>query len=204
MRQNIGFCIFCLVFITVYAIARANAYSSNNERRAKRNFLNRESKANSVRRADISNLDYLVIPFETLPLGACISAELVALADELRAFSDKKILNLSAYTNTDLKLMYGPANLEDLSSYDQNFTSLICTLDKIGRGLFDEGNLTDATRFLEYSIGIGSDITTTYTCLGSIYVANKQSSKLDNLITLASQIKSLSGPIILSKLEALK
>ena len=203
MLAYIGFFIFCMVFITVYAVSRANAYSSKKMNKARKSFLAREAKANAVRRADISKLDYLTIPLDKLPIDACSTEELRMLTDELRTLAGQKILNLSAYTNTDLKLMYGPANLEELSSCDTNFITLICTLDKIGRGLIDEGNEDAAVRFLEYSIGIGSDITSTYVCLGSVYASRGQTAKLDNLITLASRIKSLSGPIILSKLKAL-
>ena len=36
----------------------------------------------------------------------------------IEALKEKKILNLSGFTNTDLKLEYGVGNLTDLTDYD--------------------------------------------------------------------------------------
>ena len=135
--KYLGLIIFLGVFLLVFLIARAVAYSNTQALQAHKAFVQREAEANSVRKADISNLDYLYIDLDRLPTDAALSCDLSDEIDELRALSNKKILNLSAYTNTDLKLMYGPANLDTLSDCDLNYTALIRCLDKIGSALFE-------------------------------------------------------------------
>ncbi|MGN0436695.1 MAG: hypothetical protein ACI4D8_08710 [Wujia sp.] len=202
--KYLGLIIFLSVFLLVFLIARAITYSNSHVLKAHKEFIQREAEANSVRRADISNLDYLVLDPDSLPTDIAISCALNDEVNELKSLSKKKILNLSAYTNTDLKLMYGPANLDALSDCDANFTSLIRCLDKIGTTLYCEEKAEAAKAFLSYSIDIGSDITNTYVTLGKIYADCGDRESLNSLIKRATKISSLSGPTIKGKLEALK
>lgn len=204
MLENIGFIIFCMVFMTVFVIARTIAYSNTKIEKTRKNFFAQENKANSVRRKDISALDYVALDLSRLPIDKISLEELLPYANTLKELADKKILNLSAYTNTELKLMYGPANLEELSEYDSNFTELIRSLDKLGNGMLEAGNTDDARIFFEYAVGIGSDITTTFTGLATVYITLGKQNKIDELISLAEKIKSLSGPIIVNKLNIIK
>lgn len=187
-----------------YNIARANSRFNKNTANSKKQMMERESQANSVRRADISSLDYLIVPIQELFLEQVSDAGFSDLANELKALSEKKIINLSQYSNTDLKLMYGPANLEELSQYDNNYTRLITLLNKISTKLL-EANLNDmAKAYLEYSVSIGSDITSTFVMLGELYAKSSDSAKLSKLIHTAEAITSLSGPGIVTKLNNIK
>ena len=51
----------------------------------------------------------------------------------IEALKEKKILNLSGFTNTDLKLEYGVGNLTELTDYDNNYVTLSRSLH-LGRG----------------------------------------------------------------------
>ena len=108
------------------------------------------------------------------------------------------------YTNTDLKLMYGPANLDTLSACDDAYADLILLLNKIGKLLIDANDITDAEQFLAYAITIGSDITTSYTMLASIYADRHDISHLDQLIRTAETVVSLPGKTIQIKLHSIK
>jgi len=203
--DHIGLISFFLVFSLCYIVARGISINNKAMSDRKNSFWNRELEANSVRRKDISGLDYIVYPSH-LPLDSLINIGRKDLADEFQTFSDKKIINLSGYSNTDLKLMYGPANLNDLSSYDENFTSFIRLLNNIGNALLDADTTDDtATRqFLEYSVSIGSDISATYINLAEIYIKHGEDDKLNDLINKAESLTSLSGPVIVTKLNNIK
>ena len=108
------------------------------------------------------------------------------------------------YTNTDLKLMYGPANLDTLSACDDAYADLILLLNKIGKILIDANDITDAEQFLAYAITIGSDITTSYTMLASIYADRHDINHLDQLIHTAETVVSLPGKTIQIKLHSIK
>ena len=58
--------------------------------RADESLLERESEANSVRKADISTLPYIEIPLDTLPVDALSACGHFRLADELHAWRAKK------------------------------------------------------------------------------------------------------------------
>lgn len=197
--------IFLIILVSLcYIIARSAAFYNRDITKEKKRFWARESESNFVRKADISALPYVKIPLSSLPLDALSTIGLGTLAKELESLATRKILNLSQYTNTDLKMMYGPANLENLSEYDNNFTSLIRLLNKIGTKLNEAGQIENATAFFEYSISIESDISTTYVQLGQIYKDNNDKKKLDELIKKAGKLTSLSGSVIVTKLNNIK
>ena len=114
--------ILCLVLMHI--IRRTKRQGEQESAR----FWERESAADNVRRQDISNLDYIHIPMERLPFGIDSSPEALAAEEQIRKLSATQILNLNQYTNTDLKLKYGPANLAFLSECDERFTLLVRTL----------------------------------------------------------------------------
>lgn len=195
--------IIFLLFLSC-VIARIISTSNRDENSAGRAFLLREAEANSTRRADISSLDYINIPLSRLPLDAlnCLTDENDReLSKKLTALADTKILNLTGYSNTDLKLMYGPANLEELMGYDANYSTLLKLLDKIGTVLYESGNQKQAEKFLEYAISIGSDISNTFYVLGCIYAESKNVSGYTGLLDTAQNIDSLSSGIIIRKLK---
>lgn len=196
-----GYFIFCFIMLLCYVISRTNAYQKNKLENERKAFWLRESEANNTRKKDISNLDYIVIPIDKLPCENLKSIDSFKY-NTLNELSAEKILNLSQYTNTDLKLMYGVANLEALSDYDNNYTKLIVLLNEIGELLLDYPN--DAKAFLEYGISIGSDIRTTYEMLANIYINGNDTSAYNKLIENAEKITSISKSAIITKLHNIK
>lgn len=196
--------IICCSFLALcYIVSRNVSRFKKSHGQSHEEFLEQESKANSVRKADISALPYIEIPLDELPLDALSACGYVSLAEELRALASVKILNLSMYTNTELKLMYGPANLTALSDCDDAYTSLIMLLNKIGASLLEADRPDDAEKFLSFAVSIGSDITTSYTMLATLYAEKHDTNRLDQLIQKADSITSLSGKTIQSKLHAI-
>ena len=197
--------IICCSFLALcYIVSRNVSRFKKSHGQSHEEFLEQESRANSVRKADISALPYVEIPLDELPLDALSACGYSALAEELRALASVKILNLSMYTNTELKLMYGPANLTALSDCDDAYTSLIMLLNKIGASLLEAGRPDDAEKFLSFAISIGSDITTSYTMLATLYAKKHDINRIDLLIGNADSLTSLSGKTIQSNLRSIR
>ncbi len=163
-------------------------------------FHERERLATSTRKKDISNLPYLSIPLDTFPIGMNSNEQLRQTESALTALAEKKILNLTGKSNTDLKIEYGIANFEFLTQYDDNFIQLITILDDYGRQLVELGQLTEAITVLQFAINCGSDIVGSYTLLAQLYQQTNQEQKIRSLIATAEILDSPRKSIILEKL----
>lgn len=159
-------------------------------------FWQQETAANQVRKQDISMLDYVYIPLETLPFGVGQSSEITRLEGIIRELDTKQIVNLSQYTNTELKLKYGVANLDILSACDERFTTLIRTLYQWSCLLLNSGHLDAAIQVAEYSIDIGSDISGCYYMLADYYNSIQDATALNRLRESADKLTGLNANAI--------
>lgn len=164
-------------------------------------FWSKERASNNVRKKPLDDLNYITIPFEKLPCDCHAKEPKIAeILESLQVLSERKIVNLTGITNTDLKLTYGTANITALTEYDQNFTSLVTTLQKWAETLYDLGAVTEAKTILEYAVSVESDVSGTYEMLASMYKATGDRGALDALIEKAEKLTSPSGKIIVRKL----
>ncbi|MFA9464504.1 MAG: hypothetical protein ACERKN_09475 [Velocimicrobium sp.] len=163
-------------------------------------FWKREYDANFVRPKDISSLQYLVIPLDMLPFQDTTNEALLEVQTAIRKLAEKKLLNLNGKSNTDLKYQYGAKHFEELALYDQNFLIYLRTLNKWAHLLYETDCKDDAKTILEYSIQLGSDISSTYKLLAEIYVAEGNYGKLDELTQRAQGLTTLLKPSILQML----
>jgi len=148
---------------------------------------------------DISGNAYTRAPEHNAPL----SDELASTELELCKLADCRIINLTGISNTELRLTYGTANLDPLTTYDHNFTVLIRTLQKWGTLLISAGKKDDAVIVLSYAVSIGSDIAGTYATLGRLYKERGELSKIEELKSSAESLSTLMKPSILKDLEQL-
>ncbi|MBE5853065.1 MAG: hypothetical protein E7299_09020 [Lachnospiraceae bacterium] len=155
-------------------------------------FFQRESDANSIRKKSLDDLNYIQIPFDKLP---------DSYSEELVLLSDQKIVNFTGYTNTDLKLMYGPANIPALTEYDAAFTELVCYLQKWAEELIASNKKEDALSVLEFATEIESDLFSTYKALAELYLETNQIHKIIILKERASALRSLNKNRILKMLS---
>jgi len=167
-------------------------------------FWEKETESNHVRKKDISNLDYIKIPMDTLPITETTDATLLSIHKTITDLSKKSILNLTGLSNTELKLRYGVANLTFLSECDANFTLLARTLYKWGSYLYQKGNIEDALKVLEFGITCKTDVGKHYHLLATIYKNMNNSNKITQLIEVAQSLSSLSKDSILKDLEAIQ
>lgn len=146
---------------------------------------------------DTSANSYVRAAEHTAPL----SEELADVEFELCTLADSRILNLTGISNTELRLTYGTANLDPLTSYDHNFTVLIRALQKWGTLLASAGKTRDAVTVLSYAVSIGSDIAGTYALLARLYQKQGELQKIKELKTCAESLSTLMKPSILRDLE---
>lgn len=195
---------FIFIFITFLVIL---TYYIRKNTRAEKDILSqfwqKENQANATRRKDISNLDYITIPTELLTPPATDNSEILTYYNTLRSLSEQKILNLNHLTNTELKLTYGAANLSLLTSYDANYTTLICILVKLGKKLIEFSFTEEAIAVLHFGVTCQSDITENYTLLASLYQEQGKSGELTALYTYAQLLPSDKKNSILKKLNQL-
>ncbi len=178
---------------------------SRNRRRAasqKKDFWQRELAANSTRRKPLDKLDYITIPFDALPMDLMDTDEKVAeCLQTLRSLSDSPIVNFTGISNTDLKLQYGAPNIDLLTRYDQNYTTLVCTLQKWAERLHEAGHSQAARQVLEFAVSTHTDVSGTYRLLASIYASAGAHERIRELAARAEHLKSGSKNIIVRALR---
>ncbi len=167
-------------------------------------FWEKEARANHTRKQDISGLDYITFSPDTLPLDAADALGFSSEADTLRRLSGRQLINLSMYTNTDLKAMYGPANLPRLSEADEGFTLFIRTLNGLANRFLAAGETAHAKTVLELAVTSGSDITESYVHLAELYRKEQNTQAFDQLRLRASTLTSLTAKTIQHKLDSIK
>ena len=125
--------------------------SNNSLSKEKEEFLERERAANSVRKMPLTDLEYIDVDLSSLPKIETDDEYILERLNTLNrlASDDVKIANLSSYTNTELKLKYGVANLTLLTEYDQNFTTLCRCLYEISKRLYDLKDIEKAKAYLQ-------------------------------------------------------
>jgi len=180
-----------------YEIGKTNRLS----RKKKDEFLKKETLANQTRRGDISSLNYISIPFDRLPLDDNPDQTINSYRDIILSHSHKKILNLSGYSNTDLKLKYGVSNINALIEYDNNYTVLVSVLHKWAELLYKKGYHQDALNVLETALECGTDVHKSFELLAKIYKEQGLSDKLNLLIDKISSSSIRDKDSLMLKLE---
>ncbi len=207
---------YFIIFIVVLQILLRKNSKKNDEKIHQ--FWERERKANEVRKKDISNLNYIVIPNHLLPDKTLPDNSLEYSNDSFisniftipeikeayylfASFYDKKMFNLNNCSNTDIKMEYGAANLAIMSEYDDNFIAMCKAAVKLANALEKNGMIDKAIPYLEFIVKSGTDISFAYSMLANYYIENNNSKEIEHLKLYANSLNSLTKDIILKKLE---
>lgn len=205
---------FIIFIVVLQFLLRKN---SKKEDERIHQFWEREREANAVRKKDISNLNYIVIPNDLLPdrnlcdntsennsnsfIDNALQIPEVNTAYRLFAsFHDKKMLNLNNCSNTDIKMEYGAANLTIMSEYDDNFIAMCKAAVKLANALDKNEMLEEAVPYLEFIVKSGTDITAAYSMLANYYTKTNNTQGIENLKSYANLLNSLTKDMILKKL----
>ena len=173
-------------------------------KRAERDFWERESEANSVRRKNLDGLPYVQFPFDRLPTQESFTAcgeEVPESLHALLALRDQKIVNLNGISNTDLKLEYGTANITILSEYDAAYEQFCKNIYLLAQRLDELGRTDEALFLLEETLPTGTDITGHYRLLADIYQRRNEPEKIAALKEQAQKLHSLTKRSILQELD---
>lgn len=189
----IGIAIIIYVFIK-----RARKLSSENDK----TFWAREAEANSVRRKSLDGLNYIHIPLEKFPTDLLSeNAEVAECIEIMRSLASLKVVNLTGYSNTDLKLEYGAANITELSDYDQNYTLMARTLQRWADALIEAGHLPEAAVLMEFAISTRTDVSRTYFLLADYWASQGKDAQIERLIRTAESLNSANREFILRRLD---
>lgn len=195
-------CILASLIIFGLVIHRASRLQRKEKESEDINFWERERLSNSVRRKSLDDLSYITIPMESLPLDAMPEEPSVAeCLQTLKDLTNQPIVNLTGYSNTDLKLEYGTANLTALSEYDQNYTILARTLQQWAEALYENGYVEEAQAVLEFSISTQTDISHSYYLLAEIYASKLEFSKIEQLYDTVQTLRSANKTVIARTLQ---
>lgn len=175
--------------------------SSRLAEKSKQNRLELEREANSTRKKSIDTLHYITFSEKSIPIIEINDELIVKYQKSLLNFVDKRIINLSSMTNTELKKEYGPANLTVLSEYDANFSELVRLLHRYATRLNELEFTNDAISVLEYSVSIGTDMGTSYKLLADFYHSSSQTEKINELISHTDNINPLIRDAVVSYLN---
>lgn len=193
---------FILGFISLLIRSSSSKTNKNRENAAK-TFWDKERESNFVRKKDISNLPYIIIPMESLPFQDTDNSDINRYQETIKRLANRKLLNLSSQTNTDLKLAYGAANFPFLMDCDNGYTELIRTLQQWGKALYNSNNLSDARTVLEFAVVCKTDIAASYTLLGDIYSSSSSTEQIKSLLEAAKLMNSPNKNNVISYLKSL-
>ncbi len=181
-----------------YELSKARRRSA----RERGNYWEREAAANNTRRKPLDDLDYIHIPFDSLPMDILKEDETVAECHQaLYYLAESPIVNFTGYSNTDLKLKYGTPNIGLLTRYDQNYTTLVHTLQKWAEKLYESGYTTQTRQILEFSVSTNTDVSGTYRILADIYSREGNEDGIRHLLERAENLQSASRNIIVRTLQ---
>ena len=202
--------------IMIYMKATTNRFNTGDDQ-----LIEEESRANSVRKKSLDDLNYISIPYGRLPFAQAsgtgiagsdesspensvsLNTDEILKQDEneILGLRNSKIVNFTGISNTELKAAYGAPNLTILTEYDQNFTALVRSLDSWGGHLIERGKTDDARKVLEFAVECRTDLKSTYLNLADMYAENFEFDKLDHLIEIAGELNSLMREPILRALK---
>lgn len=187
-----------LIAIISICIKRQEKQKKDNENL----FWEREHQANFVRRKSLDGLNYISVPTEQFPTHLLSDDSTVKeCIDIVNNLATQKILNLTGFTNTDLKLEYGTANITELTEYDQNYIVLVRTLQKWADALLAAGHRSEATVLMEYAVSTNTDVSRTYYCLADYWLSQGETAQVERLIGIAETLKSSNKNIIVRNLK---
>ena len=172
--------IFIVFLLYINFLMHKNKRAQEN---LEKQFWDREHSANFTRKKDISNLNYLIITEDKIPQNLTTDAK-----KSLETLCGQKMLNLSSMSNTDLKLEYGVANLDELSACDDRFST------------FERND--QARQLLEFAVSCHVDNSSIYTQLAAIYQTGGNLSGILQLQEAAAQLAPFPQKIILEKLKS--
>lgn len=186
-----NFILFASTLILGFIIAFAVSKGKKTQAALQREYWQKEEAANNTKRKSLDDLDYIKLPMEIFPMDLLPdNPKIEDYRQIILSLSECPIVNFTGISNTDLKLRYGAPNIDLLTSYDQNYTLLVRTLQQWAQALYEAGHITEACQLLEFAVSTGTDISATYRLLCEIYHKQGTPDKIPELYPIAETLNS--------------
>ena len=195
---------FILTILLVLWVHYQKARTSRIDTKASEAFWEKERLANTTRKKDISNLDFITVPVNTLPFPETNQEEISDIQKHILNLASGKIVNFTGISNTDLKLTYGAPNINILMEYDKCYLELVRSLYRYGKFLYDSGRKDEAAAILEYALSIKTDVSANYTLLATIYKEKNEIDRINFVISCAEELTSMTKKALLTNLVAIR
>lgn len=198
--KYIGIYIVCFLIFCAWRFYEQRK-SERLDKKASDEFWAREEEANHTRKKDISHLPLLEVKESEIPMTDSTDESILYYIDHIREIIKMPMIDLSEYSNTDLKLAYGVANFNTLSEYDENYNTFLLTLSNLARSYSRAGLYEKAKDCFELALYYGSKKRSDYVDLAEVYL------KLDApdlITTLIRQLEEGCHPRKTSIIEAVQ
>lgn len=166
--------------VLIIFVAVASKRHGRNQDAINARFLEAEREANSARRREIEPEHFFEPDFSALPEMGDADPHSV-----LRAAKRKMLRFAEPLSNLELKKKYGPANLESITAYEENFSDFLKSLGEWAKALRESGNQNGAMQVLAYAIGLGSELRGTYRLAADIFWERRDARSLGQLLAAA-------------------
>ena len=192
------FCLFILFCLWLsYELKKGDKARLAKEKQ----FWEREHNSNFVKKQSTDELTRITLP-EYLPFhNDTDNQHLKNIEEKIKKLSSVEIINLTGYTNTDLKYKYGTSNLDYLTTCDNNFIHLVSNLNQWSAILYDLKLYDDCKIILDFAISIKADASDIYLRRANICVMENDSTCIDKLIDSATELTTIRKDYIIDKLN---
>lgn len=175
--------------------------SRNLNEKAEVDFWENESLANSVRKKQLEDSDFVKFPFDKLPTEESFAPNPVPESlSILQDLAEKKMVNLNGISNTEVKKRFGTANITILSEYDSNYESFVKHIYLLCQHLYDIDRKEEALMLSEETILTGTDSLSHYKLIIRIYQEQGNPAGIDWLREKAEELHSITKGAILRAL----
>ncbi len=182
MFDNLPFpSLFVCFLIFILWLHYEKRKSSREEKKLSDEFWQREEAANCARNKDISKLPMFEPDMEQIPMPESSDENICYYQNRVIEQSKLPMMNLSEYSNTDLKLAYGVGNFKTLSQYDQNFNDFLMNMSNLGKAYHKGELMEEAATVYRFCLNSGSDKSTDYRALAEIYATMGARRELSSL-----------------------
>ena len=202
--------ILVLVVVVTVALKIAERKRLDKVRQSTQDMIDDDEAANQARHRDITE-DFFYTPnLANLPIEQYSEAEMAKPVapfmwqQKVLAAAEKKMLRFDRqYSNVELKQMFGPANLDNVAKYEENFSNFIHATRHWAEALVAADRRSEARKVLVESVRAGSELSQTYTLLADIYYQLSNFDALKELLAVAKASPMPGKNIAIKHIEAL-
>ena len=132
--------------------------------------------ANSSRKKDIGDEffvkpDIKKLPFSEYDVPGRDAEAASRAAAEVEKLAKLPMIKFSReLSNNEIKMMFGAANLEGVTGYEENYSDFTLAMIRWAEALINMGEYADAALVLEETVRMGSDFSKSYTLLADAYL----------------------------------